>query len=230
MPSKSSIITIYIIAIITTLAMRKFNSDSICLADTIQMLLLCTTIAGLAFAIKQLEINNKWNVKNAAMENAKEARASIRNDIPVLNGSLHLLHRKVSDIIPLDEIHEAMCVVVKKDAKNLREKYEYVNDDDLKIDEEKKGVRDSIFNYLNNYEFLACGVIQGVFDADIIRDLNRTNFIKTYNNFSEYITHYNEKHRKNKNQTVWENLVELAKKYISEENEPKSKKWEKPFK
>ncbi len=231
MPSKSAIITWYFIFLIVIAIFTHKNPTIISRADEIQIFLLLTTIAGLFFTIKQLDVNNKWNVKNAAMENAKAVRVSIAKDVPILNDALHLLHRKVNEVISVDEIHTAMCKIINPDAINSRDKYKYVTDENIELDPAKKHVRDSIFNYLNNYEFLACGVIQGVFDSEIIKDLNRNNFIKAYNNFSEYIKHYNDKHRKDRHETVWENLVELAKTYIAEDEKihEKKKAWNKPF-
>lgn len=68
---------------------------------------------------------------------------------------------------------------------------------------------------LNNYEFIAVGIDERVFDDRIVKELLRGNIIKAYKVFEQYIEHVCEE--MTKSQKTWEHFRTLAQNYIKDE-------------
>lgn len=185
-------------------------SDS---SDMIRYFGFTFTIFSVLLVVLQFRSTRDWGKRQLAITSAKEIKDSNMDDVKILNKAFNYLLLGTKSTIKVDDIHDQIC--------QKKEDGELYRDDDgkLRVDDDGNGykVKRAISNRLNEFEYIAVGVYQNVFDREIIKALFAGPLIKTYYNFKDYITHYNEEMSPGRKGKVWINLVELAKDFENEE-------------
>ena len=155
-----------------------------------------------------------------ALTEGKRIKEAYSGDTQILNEKFKILTRK-NTTISVNEIHQAICEIDHK-TKKLKSSNDSETTYLLAKDGPKYNTRRAIINVLNAYEYLATGVLHQVFDRDLIKDLYGYVLIKGYNNFKDYIRHYNGLFSPDK-KDIWENFVTLATEF-EKETDTKAKK------
>ena len=183
-------------------------------ADLISYFGFTATSMTVIFAGFQIRAEHDWNRRHAAMIAAYEIKKQLREDTLILDPPFNIIRRKPTDTIKVTCIHNNIC------KKGTNGKLERDEEDKLVIDHENKAgeIRNSIINTLNESEYIAAGVIDGVFDEDIIYKLTAGIIINNYYIFKEYIDHLNNDMFPDRKGKIYENLKYLAVKFKSKED------------
>jgi hypothetical protein len=83
----------------------------------------------------------------------------------------------------------------------------------LSVIDEKKSIEGNIHHVLNRYERLGRGVMNGIYDEDIVKKAIRGPLLRTYYRYYEYIEHWKIK----ENKYAWVEFIRLAQKWELEE-------------
>jgi len=187
-------------------------------ADSVSILGHGLTVLAVLFAGFQIKGEHDWNRRNSAMEAARQAN---ENDAAAhaIDKDLNYIRRKFDDPITVDEIHDVICQK-DDDGKLLRDEA-----DKLLIDHKNQGgaIKQSIMTLLNSSEYLATGVVQGVFDETVIYKLRGGILMSNYFIFENYIKHLNDMYPDREGK-IYENLKYMAEKFRAEEIEDKEGK------
>lgn len=174
-------------------------------------------VVSLMILMLQFRSNHLWRKREKAMEASLRIKEHLYQHALVLDKHFDYINLGAyGEAISVVEIHQKIC---KKDgAGNLvvhhhlkTKKSQYVLDR-----QEGKLIRTAIVQHLNEFEYLACGVHQGVFDEGVVLDLLKDSLIKAYHIFYYYIEHMNVDHAQIQNKedwSIWNNLVILAEKH-----------------
>jgi len=173
----------------------------------------CFTVFSILYAAIQFRSNHDWNRRQLAITAARQVKKQMNSDILCLNKKFNYLQLKASDLLEVDDIHEKMCCVGENGKFQINDKGKYIID--YKGDGHK--TQKSIYNLLNDYEYIAAGVHQGVFDKRIIKTLFQGPLIKAYSVFKNYIKHFNDDLNPERRGSVWVNMKNLAEEFIVEE-------------
>lgn len=163
----------------------------------------------------QFRSTQSWNKRQLAIVAINEIKEKGAANVYILNKAFGFLQLSSHETIAMDLIHEKVCKK-KGDGTIYRD-----GEGKMKIEDEEEGegyaVRKAITARLSDFEYLAAGINQDVFDEEIMLALYRGVFIKTYNNFKDYIEHYNKVMFPERNNSVWKNFKLLAEELIEEE-------------
>lgn len=157
------------------------------IADIIQVLILVVLIITAVIALK--EISETKNIhKETLLWNKKNKTIDVLNDF-----------RKV---IP----HKTK----KHFKKQLKQPNKTIPCEEIlgEIAQEAK-IKSEIVEYLNHHEGLAIGIINGLYNEDLIKKARRTSFFQTWIQYEEYIAH----RRKVSNSEAWKNFEEIVNKW-----------------
>jgi len=154
------------------------------ITDVFQILASIAVLATAFFASYQLILirkahqdDHEWNRRKSAQDLTMELTESL-GDTAILHERLQIINRK--EPIPLDEI--------------------------LKAIKEDPVLQLKIQKVLNIYSVVASGVLNGVYDKEIIEKARRKAMIATYDAFSAYITY----RRKESIPTLWFSLESIV--------------------
>jgi len=168
-------------------------------------------------AAQQYRKNHLWNRKITAIESALKIKSDTEPSIVYLTKKIDYRNTSSNKYFTVDFLHEQMCVQ-NKDSTNEYDKYE-LDPKTRKYKVSKKGQEfiKHLNALLNNYEYLAVGIRNGIFDENTIKSFYRGAIIKCYNNFSIYIEHYNSEMAPERSSTIWINLKLLALEWSGED-------------
>lgn len=165
------------------------------IAKIISLLLLIVSVLYTGRQLKLLRLthadNHDWNRRKSAQDLTMELN-NLLNDMEELHKKLKVINR-VEPIL-LDEISVAIS--------------------------EDSSIQLKIHRVLNIYSSVARGVLNGVYDRDVIASARRAAMIKTYDSFSSYISN----RRKEGIPTLWNDYESLVNQWKSDETEQKSRK------
>jgi len=166
--------------------------------------------------MRELETSADWNKRHAAMTVAREIKENIKQDVDVIDRHFNFLQLEPKTSIQVEDIHKKICVLEN-------DKMKIYQDKKGRIDYEGEGheIYRSITNILNAYEYMATCIYQNIFDKELLTALYRGPIISAYYAFEDYIKHYNEKMKPERNGKVWVNFKHLAESFIKEEDEKK---------
>ena len=160
------------------------------ISNIFQILSSIAVLITVFFASYQLKLirkthvdNHDWNRRKAAQDLTMELTETL-GDTAILHQRLQVINRK--EAIPLDEILEAI--------------------------EEDPVLQLKIQKVLNIYSVVSSGILNGVYDKEIIENSRRKAMIKTFDAFSAYITY----RRKESIPTLWSPLESIVNKWKSD--------------
>ena len=153
------------------------------------------------FNRKQAEKANRWNTRQLAMTQMHSSRKVMKECIAKLHECLEILERK--EPYELYEIHDIMGIQLDDGSfcfhgEEIEEKIKLIptsakNDDYrcLSFSDKYKGreIKDSIIDYLSEYEYICSGVNNNIFDDKTVKSLLRGSIISKYKLFEKYIKH-----------------------------------------
>jgi hypothetical protein len=208
---------VLLLGIVITLVFMEFDPQVLNAIRAIGSLLIVASIiiATIQFRLnrKQFQQNNEWNKKQLAMTEAHSVLKNINKYLEVLNPILKYRERKKNNLKPyaIYEIHNAMGVFMKDNSFIFHGQHS--KEDYKRLPEESDGehisyfieeidgilVKDSIYSLLNEYEYLAAGVNNGILDEKIVKSLMYTPMKDAFRLFEVYINHVINNHDGNKN-------------------------------
>lgn len=174
-----------------------------------------TTTAILVAVLQNINTHD-WNRRHAAKVALKEFRSNAKSHADKLNVVFNYYLRDENSPITKEQIHEAIC---RKDADG-----KFIHCDKsykLEIDPDKSELLASIKEHLNLYEDIASGVLQGVYDKEVVADLSASSFIKVANIFGPYIKHYNDDMYPAARGRIWLNVKTLGEDFRKKYREDK---------
>lgn len=182
--------------------------------ETIGFLGFASTILAITFAGFQFKSSHDWNRRQAAMGASKDIEAQLRENNLILDEAFNIIRRKPEESLTPSEIHLKICI---KDGDGALKRV----DDKLLIDHENDAgkVRNAVIQTLNGSEYLSAGIIEGVFDEEIVYRLSGGLIIGNYFIFKDYINHLNVDMFPSRNGKIYENLKYMALKFKSREEE-----------
>jgi len=181
------------------------------------------TAAAIFFAAYQFKANHDWNRRQLAITEAKNVRHSVFDDLLLIDKTFNYINRKKHEALPVEDIHKGMCECNEdgslKRCKNGK----------LRIDHQGDGgkVDKAISHFLGAFEYLATGIVQGIFDEEVIYKLYGGPLMRAAGIFSEYIRHVNIDMYADRHMKIYENLRYVAAKFEEREKGKEEKEREK---
>lgn len=168
--------------------------------DNVKLTTGIVAIISLIFTGLQFRALHDWNRRQMALVQAKNIDDGTEEDKSVINSVFNYRHRTTT--IPINEILDAIC---KKG-----ENGECLTDN-LKnpIIDNENDIYKSIVKVLNSFEYISLGVLEGVFDKQIIYKLYCGTLLHSFDMFEEFIRFLNRPSEKRSGK-VYENLVIIA--------------------
>ena len=152
------------------------------------------------FNRKQAEKANQWNTKQLAMTQMHSSRKVMKECIAELHECLEILERK--DPYELHEIHDVYGIKLSDGTfcfhgEQTDEKIKLIpatSTEDftcLQFSKESKGreIKDTIIDYLSEYEYICSGVNNKIFDDKTVKSLLKGSIVSKYTLFKKYIEH-----------------------------------------
>lgn len=167
------------------------------IADVAKIFSLLFLIVSIFYTGRQLKLlrlthadNHDWNRRKSAQDLTMELN-SLLADTEELHKKLKVINR--TEPIPVSEILDVIS-----------------NDPSIQL---------KIHKVLNIYSSVARGVLNGVYDREVIAEARRAAMIKTYDSFSSYISY----RRKESIPTLWNYYESLVNQWKRENTERKTR-------
>lgn len=176
------------------------------------------------FNRKQADKANKWNTKQLAMTQMHSSRKVMKECISKLHKCLDISERK--NPYKLCEIHAMYGIKLSNGSFCFHGEE---TDNDIKLIPEKKTedytclefnkningreIKDTIIDYLSEYEYLCSGVNNEIFDNKTVNTLLRGSIIHKYILFKDYIEH---QRKYTENESYFSEFTTVARKYKEE--------------
>ncbi|SDP29262.1 DUF4760 domain-containing protein [Desulforhopalus singaporensis] len=169
-------------------------------------------IIAILFSGFQFRANHDWNRRQLAIKEAKNVKISLRDSIEIIDKKFNYTNRRRHEKIAVEIIHKAICVL------NSDGECKFFNGK-LRIDHDGDGgkVDSALTSVLNNFEYLATGVEQCVFDEEIIYKLYGGPLLRVAAIFDDYITHINVDMYPGRQGKIYENLRSVASRFEDRE-------------
>lgn len=135
---------------------------------------------GVYAAFKQLKANHDWNRRNAAMVEVMKTREQVIKALEKIDKHLKYTERDKNSPFSIDEIHAEIC-----ETKNGK----------LELTENGTELKRNIKIVLAQYEYLATGIQNKVFDEKTVADIVEGPMIRAFELFKPYIKHLRELHK-----------------------------------